>query len=352
MDVSRRQVAKALSLGLASGLFHPAWPTETYAQMPAGGSKREARVNLLGFSLGIHIPAIAAVVDILPTMPNYAPPKVVRIPQNRTLTQTLIAGAADVGEADVITIFQAVAAGAKLKIVGNVYNSTSIVFVANADKIQGIQDLAKSGVVVAVNGVGDVSHAMLVGPLMERGIALQSLTVIEIGGSGDRMRALLSKRVDAVPIHFDQAASVISKGNFKVLLKPWQEYPIWLTEAWAVEGSWLKQPDNQRMVVDLLKATITAFRAANNDLGWYAEKYRKHCSLPNASEATQEQLRPAWRTLVEEVKAWPPSLNFSTDHYRQLLPIYKAAGAITKDVDVEQVIDTTYATQALKELGA
>lgn len=349
MNELRRKQLKSLSLLLATAT--PACRiASALAQARAPDSGQALAINLLGFSLGIHVPAVAGTVDVLPTMPGYAAPKVTRIPQNRTLTQTLIAGTADIAETDVVTIVQAVEAGADLKMIGNVYNNTSIVFVANADKVQDIKDLEKPDVTVAVNGVGDVSHIMLVGPLMKRGVDPKKVNVVEIGGSGDRMRALLAKRVDAVPVHFDQVASLAGKGNFRILFKPWQEYPVWITEAWAVNGAWLKKPENQRVAVDFMKAVITASRRANNDLAWYVEKYRKHCTLPNAAQASEDQLRPVWSELSREIKAWPPSNNFSADNVRQLLPIFKAAGAIAGTANPDAMVDVTFTQQALKEL--
>ena len=351
MDISRRRQLKSLSLGLAAGMLRPGWIGSATAQPRVAQGGPPLNINLLGFSLGIHVPAIAGAVDLLPATPGYVAPKVTRIPQNRTLTQTLISGSADLAETDVVTIVQAVEAGADLKIIGNVYNATSIVFVANADKIQDIKDLEKPDITVAVNGVGDVSHIMLVGPLLKRGVDLKKVKVIEIGGSGDRMRALLAKRVDAVPVHFDQVGSLADKGNFKILFKPWQEYPVWITEAWAVNGAWIKKPENQRVAVDFMKAVITACRRANTDLPWYVDKYRKHCTLPNAAQATEEQLRPVWSELSQEIKAWPPSNNFSIENIRQLLPVFKAAQAIAGTASAESFVDVTYTEQALKELG-
>ena len=343
MNASRRRQLKFLSLGLACGTL----PNRVLA---AEGDKSLA-ISLLGFSLGIHVPAVAGAVDLLPASRGYAAPKIVRIPQNRALTQALISGSADIAETDVVTIVQAVEAGADLKMIGNVYNNTSIVFVANADKVADIKDLEKPDVTVAVNGVGDVSHIMLVGPLVKRGVDLKKVKVIEIGGSGDRLRALLAKRVDAVPVHFDQVASLADKGNYKILFKPWQEYPVWITEAWAVNGAWLKKPEHQRVAVDFMKAVITASRRANDDFAWYAEKYRKHCTLPNAAQATDDQLRPVWTELAREIKAWPASNNFSADNVRQLLPVFKAAQATAGTANADALVDVTYTQQALKELG-
>jgi NitT/TauT family transport system substrate-binding protein len=223
--------------------------------------------------------------------------------------------------------------------------------VANADKVREFKDLEKPGITVAVNGKGDTTYTLLAGPLLKHGVDLKKINVVEIGGSGARMRALLAKRVDAVPVHFDQAAEMAKEGNFKVLLEPWKEYRVWINEVWAVNGAWLRKPENQRVAVDLMKATFTAFRRADFNLPWYVGEYRKYATLPDAGQATAEGLRPLWRRLVDEVKAWPRSVTLRVEDFRELLPVYKAADAITGAVKVEQVVDLSYAQQALKELG-
>lgn len=350
MRLSRREAVKLLTTGavgsvLGSGLVGGS------AGRAAGQARRTLGVNLLGYSLGIHIPSIAAVFDVLPAMPGYARPKTARLDQIRTLTQTLIAGAAEIGETDPMTVFRAVEQGADLKIIGNVYLNTSLVFVVNADKVREFKDLEKPGITVAVNGKGDTTYVLLVGPLLKHGVDLKKITVVEIGGSGARMQALLAKRVDAVPMHFDQAAQVAKQGNFKVLIEPWKEYRVWINEIWAVNGAWIRKPENQRAAVDFMKAVITAFRRADHNLPWYVGEYHKYATLPHAADAKAEELQPLWRKLVDDVKAWPASNAFRKDDYRELLPVYKAAEAITGTVKVDQVLDTSFTEQALKELG-
>ena len=58
MNASRRRQLKFLSLGLACG----ALPVRAFA----AERDKSLAVNLLGFSLGIHVPAVAGVVDLLP----------------------------------------------------------------------------------------------------------------------------------------------------------------------------------------------------------------------------------------------------------------------------------------------
>lgn len=352
MKMTRRDTLKTLAIGASAGVAGAGWLGGAGSREAAAQGGRVLDLKLLGYSLGIHIPSVAAALDLLPESPGYAAPRMARLDQIRTLTQTLVAGAAEIGETDPITVFRAVEQGADLKIIGNFYVNTSLVFVANADRVQTLKDLEKPGVTVAVNGKGDVTYVLLVGPLLKAGVDPKKVTVVEIGGSGARMRALLSKRVDAVPMHFDQAAQVQQQGNFKVLVEPWKEYRAWINEVWAVNAAWLRTAENQRAAVDLMKAVVTAFRRANTDLPWYVEKYRKHATLPKAAEATEEELRPLWQGLVAEAKAWPPTNDFAVEHFRELLPVYRAAEAIAGTVKVDAVIDTSYVAQALKELKA
>ena len=107
----------------------------------------------------------------------------------------------------------------------------------------------------------------------------------------------------------------------------------------------------QRAAVDFMKSMMTAHRRANTDFPWYASMYRKYSTLPKASEATDEQIRPFWQTLSQEIKVWPPDNNFNLETFQELMPTFKAAEAIKGTVKLEQVIDTSYVQQALKELG-
>lgn len=346
MRLSRR---KAMGLISAAGAG--------MAGMPLCGSVAEAQaarslqINLLGFALGIHIPTTAAIQELMPAMPGYAPPKTQRLDQIRTLTQTLVAGAAECGQTDPITTLRAVEAGADLKIVGFWYLHTSLVFIANSEKIREFKDLEKPDSIVAVNSRGDITEVMLLGPLAKEGVDHRKITFVEIGGSGARLRALQSGRVHAVPVHFDQAADLIKDGKFKVLFEPWKAYNPWINEVWVVNGAWLRNAANQRAVVDLLKATIMGFRKANDDFAWYAQMYRKHATLPRAHETSDEVVRPVWEGLAKNIKAWPRDMDLKIEYFDALMPAYKLAGAVEGKVEPKQIVDTSFVTQALSELG-
>ncbi len=339
MYLSRRRVLKTA----AAASVVPALAARASEKTPL-------RINLLGYALGIHMPTTAAVFDMLPGM-GYTP-QTRRMDQMRTLTQTLVAGAADLGETDPITTMSAVESGADLKIIGLWYRSTDLVYVANADHVHELKDLTNPNNIVAVNDKGDITDVMMVGTLLKQGIDPNKVQIVEIGGSGARMHALLSGRVQAVPVHFDQAADVAKQGNFKILFKPWVEFPNWVNEVWVTRGDWLSKKENQRAVVDVLKAEMTCFRKADSDIDWYTSVYQKYATVPDAKKATPESLKPLWDGLTREINAWPPHMELNVETFRQLSTLYKSAGAIRGTVKVENVIDPSFVQQAASELGA
>jgi NitT/TauT family transport system substrate-binding protein len=192
---------------------------------------------------------------------------------------------------------------------------------------------------------------MLSGIFERNGVNIEDATVVDVGGSGSRMRALLGGRVAAVPVHFDQAADILKQGNYKVMVEPWKIYNPWLSEAWLVQGSWLKNADNARAITDLLKATVTSFRKTNQSLSYFAEGYRKYATVKDAKTATEEQLRPVWETLSKQIKAWPDDGGFRLKYFEELMPVYVKAGTVKRGTNIAKTIDTQYMEKALKELG-
>ena len=316
----------------------------------ATAAERILTVNMPGNALGVHIPYMAALNEILPAMDGYGTPEWTRVKRLQTITQSILTGSVEIGAGDAISTLRAVEAGADLRIIGNAFMHTSLVFVVNADKVKDFKDLEKPDVTLAVNSKGDFTHVMLVGPLQKRGIDMKKVNVITMGGSGARMRALLAGKVDGVPIHFDQASEVAKQGNFKVMIEPAKEYDAFLGEVWIVSGKWLEKPENQRAAVDLLKATITAFRKANSDPKWYAQMYRKYGTKKSMKTAGDEEIEVVRQALGKDIGCWPDNMQHSLSVYKNLLPVYKSAGAVKGTVDLNKVVETQYIDQALKEL--
>ncbi len=352
MTISRRDMLKSLAVGVGSGLAGGGALDAALGRAAWAQTGRVLDIPIVGFTLGIHVPSIAAMKEILPTLPGYAAAKTTRFASQRVITQTIVSGQGDIGAGDPIITFRAAEAGADVKIIGLVFNSTSLVFVVNGNKIKELSDLEKSGTVVAVNSKGDFTHVLLVGPLLKRGVDLSKVTVVEIGGSGARTKALLAGRVDAVPVHFDQAFDIAKQGNYPVLLDPAKEYKDWFGEVYFATSAWLQKAENKRAAVDLLKANLMAFRKASGDYNWFAGQYRKHSTVAKAAEQGDDVIKPVWEILVKQVNAFPGAMDsFTVQNFKDLVPVYKAAESLEGKVDVERVVDRTYLDQALKELS-
>jgi len=338
MLLSRRETLK-----LAAGAtVLPVGPSRAANPIPL-------RVNLLGYGLGIHMPTTAALFEGMPRL-GYAP-EAHRIEQMQTLTQTLVAGTVDLGEADPITTLSAAEAGADLKVIGLWYRSTDLVFVVDANRVRTLEDLTNPRNLTAVNNKGDISDVMLIGVLLKHGLDPDKVQLAEIGGSGARVHGLLAGRVQAVAVHLDQAADLAKHGDFQILFKPWIELPGWVNELWVTRASWLNNKANQRIVVELLKSEMACFRQASADLNWFVSVYQKYATVPDAKTATAEALGPLWRGLVEQVNPWPPVIEMRIEDFRSLIPLYKKAGVIKGTVKLENVIEPSLLQQAVSELG-
>jgi NitT/TauT family transport system substrate-binding protein len=134
-------------------------------------------------------------------------------------------------------------------------------------------------------------------------------------------------------------------------MEPWKEYRAWVNEVWVTTGAWLRRPENERALVGLLKANIAAFRRANTDFPWYADAYRRHATLPNARTEADDKIRPLWQGLSEQVKAWPADGGLDPAAIEELVPLYRAAGAVTGRASPRDFVETRYLRQALSELG-
>jgi NitT/TauT family transport system substrate-binding protein len=340
---SRREFLK-IAAGGGAALALPAVP---------GASAQKGRalhLEIQGFSLAIHIPEVIAIREELPKL-GYDPPKIDRIESMQVLTQSIVAGSAEAGDADVVSAIRASEVGADVRLIGLVYNNTSQVLVVNADRVKSYEDFKDPRNAIALNSRGDFIYVMLSGVLAKSNIDINDTTIVEIGGSGSRMRALLGGRVAAVPVHFDQAEEIVKQGNYKVMIEPWKTYNPWLSEAWLVQGQWLAKTENQRAAVDLNKAMITAFRRSNADFDYYAAGFRKFATIKDADKTPDDQIRPIWQKLSRDIKAWPNDGGFRREYFKELIPVYRKAGAIKADPNLDRVVETRFVEQALKELG-
>jgi len=328
-----------------------AFTTPFGSRVSFGSTRRSLKVMSNANVAGIHVPGNVAVREILQQIGDYAPIDLTRMEKQANITQVLVGGGPDIVDADTPSIAAAANAGANLKIVGQFYASVDLVFAANADVVTSLQDLTKPDVVCGINTPGDTVHALLLGVLMKHGIDITKVNIVALGGSSARMRALMAKRVHLVPIHADQAHDVALQGNYKPLIQPWTEYGFWSNEVWAVNGKWLENPDNQRVVVDVLEAQLRANRSATNDFAWFAGMFRKYSNDRDAAHWPDERIRDEWTLLTREIKAFPEPMPLDLAAFNTLIPIYEKAGIVSPGASFDSLIEPRFLAEAQKRLG-
>ena len=108
-DIQRRAVLSATAGLAAASMF----PPSLMAQVPP-----KLSIDIVGFTLGIHIPSVYAFREGFAKINGNPPLDIVRIEKLPIIVQSVISGAAQVGDGDVITALRAAEAGADLRIVG------------------------------------------------------------------------------------------------------------------------------------------------------------------------------------------------------------------------------------------
>jgi NitT/TauT family transport system substrate-binding protein len=334
---------------VAGGIAAFATPFGTHVTF--GSTKRALKVMSNANVAGIHVPGNVACREVLQQIGDYAPIDLTRMEKQANITQVLVGGGPDIVDADTPSVAAAVNAGADLKIVGQFYASVDLVFAADADKVTNLQDLTKPDVVVGINTPGDTVHAELLGVLMKYGIDITKVNIVALGGSSARMRALLAHRVHLVPIHADQAGSIAKEGNYQVLIQPWKEYDFWSNEVWAVNGKWLQDPTNQRVVVDVMEAQLRANRSATTDFPWFAGMFRKYSNDRDAAHWPDDRINGEWTLLAQEIKAWPQPMPLDLASFNTLIPIYQKAGIVSDGASFDKIIEPRYLAEAQSRLG-
>lgn len=337
-----------LKLGASGLLASSGMPLRTALAAESG---RVLKINTLASVAAVNVPLQAGFHTELPSLPGYAVPNLQATAQISQIPQQVISGASEIGDSDVASTLAACEAGADLRIIGLSYNSSAEVVVANSDKHDSLASLAK-GSTIAVSGLGDFMYVMILGAFAKQGLSTKNITFVEMGSSGQRMRALLAGRVDAVPIQYEQVAEVAAQGHYKALLEPWTVFKPWFSAVLMARQSWLDQAANKQAAVAVVKSALMAFRKTNQEYDWYKHQVHELASAKAMRDADDAVLKPVWQTLVHDIDAFPGDMQTMTAaEFAKILPVYKSAGALKGTVDLDKVIDRSYLEQALKELG-
>ena len=137
--------------------------------------------------------------------------------------QSLISNDVDVVSAGIFSIILAVSNEIPIRAFVSIQN-THDYFLAVDSKISNVQDLR--GESFGIYSTGDITEILCIYYLSKFNINRDDVIWLSIGGSADRLHALLSGRVSAAPLHSDLASIINSNDNLHILASLASEVPM------------------------------------------------------------------------------------------------------------------------------
>jgi NitT/TauT family transport system substrate-binding protein len=190
--------------------------------------------------------------------------------------RSLVARAVDVADVETGLILGAIANGADgLRIIGT--HSKRLHFALYSK--QDIKDLkGLYGRTFAISGIGGLPHLVLLALYERAGLAPDQVQLLTVGGTGARLSALASGKVDATLGEFSPV--IEAKPDIRRLMVISQELPLYMAQGIAV---WDDTLVNKRDALDrFMRGLVKATRWSYENKAEMIEAARKH--LPASAE--------------------------------------------------------------------
>jgi len=251
-------------------------------------------------------------------------------------------------DADVVmtgtNVFDARTNGAPVKIISSPIDHPTDVWVGSKN-LSSIKDLAGKSVAISTpNSPGHIETKLLA---QKNGVNPDSIQYVAIGGPADRIRALLSGKVDATTVTAlgqKPLLDAIDAGQVKILDTGAKEFPeLPLAYDIATEETIKNQAP---MLASFIKAEIKGYRWAQQNPDKAAAIATKY--VPEADAAVMTR---SMRDMADlNVLGVDGGISVAgVDKTQQTL---SQQGAISKPVKAEEITDTTFVDQAVKSLGS
>jgi NitT/TauT family transport system substrate-binding protein len=268
--------------------------------------------------------------------------EVVQFESDATLVKALIAGEIDSMEANPTSSLVAISQGADLRFVGATIPGLSHVIYTRSD-INSIEDMR--GRIIGISGPGALPQVTLQALLDEVGIGFNEVTWSNAGGDAARFKALVAGKVDAVvsgvdfKVVADEDPNVHYIGTVAESLPNYLRYTI-ITSGRNVE----RRPE---VLTGVLRATARGLRRAIE----YRDEMIELTSRTIGKPAEDPSLALVYDTHINE-RLLAPNLLFDPAAIVWMYDLNRDLGKITREFNVHDYIDTSFAEQAVASLGA
>jgi NitT/TauT family transport system substrate-binding protein len=257
--------------------------------------------------------------------------------------QTMVAGESDAGAHGADEMILGSAEGAEAVAIGAPNSRLAYVLIGDED-VQSVEDL--QGATIAMSGPSGFDALLSRLTLEDIGLNPDSdAQFLQIGGSGERAAALAAGSADAATVFLEDWFEIRQRAeNLTLVDYMAQRFPEFPAEAYFLNREYMEA--NPEMA--------TAIACANLEYNsWIAEDPEGYVQwgLSIQDNATEQGLQDTYEA-AQEVNIFPtdPDEVLSPEGMQALMEAMVETGDISQPVDVDQVYDDSYLTQAA-EMG-
>lgn len=291
------------------------------------------------------IPIAVAVEEVLQSVDGNVAGTIQDLTTTNLQVAALLSGDVHVYTSGAGALYQAIAAGHELRIVGTKLAGTDYA-IAVREEVDSLAAFADSNLKMGVSSIGGLSYVQTVGMLQAAGVDPADVTFVTVGSSSDRRSALAAGRIDGSPLHEGQlwgmqqeGAAVKNAGNVRDV------FPTFVENAIAVSAEWLDSPDGDRFVHAFSGALVRTNERATTDFDWVYGKTTEYLVDP----VSEEEARMEWN-LNRDIGRWP-SGELDRTGYDDVLGMMTGAGLLDEDaVDLDTVFRPEYVRTAIASL--
>jgi NitT/TauT family transport system substrate-binding protein len=209
--------------------------------------------------------------------------------------------------------------------------------------IKSVADL--KGHSIATSGPGGFDTNLFDSLLKKEGLSRgNQVKDIPIGGSGERMAAVMAGQADASMVFLDDWLSLQAKTDSIGLIAYIADLnPGLSARTFAATRAWLD--GHKELATAVACANLEANQWINND-----EKDYVAFTTGRVKGATDDDVEK-FRTAALKLNMFPtdPAKVLSVDAYRATEDVMRSGGTLDKDVDVNKAVDTSYLQEAAKQ---
>jgi ABC-type nitrate/sulfonate/bicarbonate transport system substrate-binding protein len=267
------------------------------------------------------------------------------VQDGQLLTSSVVSGATDIALlTGVSQVFQAIEAGAGLKLIAGCQVGANLVLYTAKPDINNPKDL--EGRSVGTGPIGALLHQIAVLSLQSLNVDVSKVQFVNIGSSIDVYKAIVAGKVDAGP---SSALYMLdpAKWGVRVLADSAKALPKYVTQAAYTSDKAIA--DKRDALVRVLAAYGAAFKLANDQS---AKETYMHAYESGNSNAPEDEADAQWQAIHLQPDYYNAKLVLTDDLLTYMQQINVDFGAQKGIVPVAKVSDMSLAQDAAKLLAA